>query len=303
MPDIRDFMRIVESGIGHNGGPPLDDPEYDPQNVYDFDKITNAQQVFLRDLWSSFIKDTKENPEILNVNDLNKNKKYPDDQFSNCVHHVIVSEHVPTGPTKREFSDRYTSEPRWYPDVLDIIPGNAFRKWCKNNTTKINSLGWELSRESIGSIYFERLTTDRAEIPRYLYHTTLRSQLETILQNGLQPRYNPSWGHKYSPRVYFTTNFVANNKVFAKFCEYDVVRHQKRDYVVLKIDTRKVKRNTFHYDTQFAGRGNAVYTVDAIPANAIHVDESAQARAEQYTKKFLKPYATDPDYADYFLSK
>lgn len=100
----------------------------------------------------------------------------------------------------------------------------------------------------------------------YIYHYTQKSRVNDILKNGLEPRHERE-EYMYPNRIYFS---LFEDDDLAINLRNSLTRNGKsadKTYSLLRIDARKISRNTQFYFDAFTE--NCVFTVDGITNNVI----------------------------------
>ncbi len=136
----------------------------------------------------------------------------------------------------------------------------------------------ELLKESnFSSQYFrdamKSQDSDRPVKVATLFHAAPLSRVQSILENGLEPRSENSQD-KYPDRIYLTTSESASVRIsfqLRKALIHNKVKKStwKESYAILKIDTSKLPNDFVFYVDGYFPQG--VYTDKPIPPNAISV--------------------------------
>ena len=101
-----------------------------------------------------------------------------------------------------------------------------------------------------------------------LFHVTPTQNVQSILQQGLEPRgpTRPDM-HRYPPRIHFARSMEAAIRMKGMFEKYDAKNGIHRDYSILQVDPAAVDPK--YLDPEFHRDG--IYTTKHVPASAIHL--------------------------------
>lgn len=113
------------------------------------------------------------------------------------------------------------------------------------------------------NIVAKNIYTFRVKPNRYVYHSTKKENIESILKNGLYPKDSSNWEQEDPHLEYPPAIFVSNIKHLAF--------HSGDNYIILKINTSLLKNKWFHDLNMFFGDKAIRYimTFEAIPPEAI----------------------------------
>ena len=173
--------------------------------------------------------------------------------------------------------DIYIFEKYYNKEIKDKI--SKFLEFC----------GWRISRiDKDDSQFILRTVKDRQvndiNVPNFLYHVTNKHNVDSILTNGLVPKFKDK-DDNHIERIYLTPFYYADqfedlaNQLRAAEIQDFVQRYRSKvkeklkfkdfEYTVLRIDTNKITYPIkFYRDPQLPG---AVWTFDNIPPQAISV--------------------------------
>ncbi len=144
------------------------------------------------------------------------------------------------------FSFYISSENNISSDIKKVM--NILLKWKKYALENDNLVMMIKNNEFIDDnsakfkLHYKLLKIKRVKPFRYVYHQTKKANLDSILLNGLLP-YDSSewvsddWTLEYPPAIFANNMPELNN--------YDIFHKDKGDYVVLRIDTSKIKNKWF----------------------------------------------------------
>lgn len=243
--------------------------------------------------------DIKSISHILNKQELNEFVLFPmsfrftrlfENESGDFVHNRENHISVPIEEVKSEIITRFNLAPEQFQKVKAandlelavIIPDIDF---VKNDIIRcMKHLNWNLSSE-VDVIYntkyrehhyiqmrfepmFSYNANDIVKKWNRLYHITTKSNLKSILQNGLLPK-SDNWRFKYPPRVYLIKGNVGKIKMkqIASALYDDRPDYDNESIVQLTIDASKLSEDVdFYLDTLFE---DGIYTYNEIPPEAI----------------------------------
>lgn len=112
-------------------------------------------------------------------------------------------------------------------------------------------------------IYFKELYTSLIKPNRFVYHFSDKSRRESIQKNGILPTPHEGGNWKFDSKLKYPDAVFAVNSETDKWSSGDR----------WKIDTTKIK-NKWWQDLNFRNRKDLIMTFDAIPPDAISLDET-----------------------------
>lgn len=158
---------------------------------------------------------------------------------------------------------RLIIKPSYMDFLKEIMPEINAKGWHVTVVTKMNKRAWQVVFEPILTRHQPKLAQDNG----VYWHITPASNVESILQNGLQPR-DSRFGFNYpQKRVY-----LIKGQKHAEQMKTALGSRDKKpvDYVLLKVRLKGVKGATVHTDPEL--KDVAVYTTQPIPPSQISVE-------------------------------
>lgn len=112
---------------------------------------------------------------------------------------------------------------------------------------------------------------EKIGVPRFLYHATMESNIDSIMKQGLAPRRRLS--DLDDDKIYFSQDRYDNLKMMWKLRQSlikrkMIKRNNSEDWIVLRIDTQKIPNIDFYQDSE---SWTSIYAKQPIPSLAIAI--------------------------------
>ena len=135
--------------------------------------------------------------------------------------------------------------------------------------------------------YEQYKVNDDVAASRFLYHTTKKSNVISIMDNGLVPQSHNGMC-KYPPRTYFYIEEYKNNVYQYAYSLYmsakEHITNPEKEYVVLRVDFNKLDGIDFYDDPLI---DKAVYTTQKISQEFIEVIEEFDVTEKNYVESLI----------------
>lgn len=219
------------------------------------------------------------------ISNIENSDKEDDINLYNESNNIMLSEGLiktfPIGSTIRILEKRFPETNITYTGEEIVISNNKIE--LSEYIALINNLGYYISQVSkTGDIYQSSFKESEVyleivleakfdikveDIPKTLYHSTHKKNLNKILKNGLVPK-SESKLSKHPDRIYLTNRYE-HVYYFSKYILdfYSKVNFYEHDSVILKIDTTTDLDIRLYVDINLSETG--YYTIDNIPPKYI----------------------------------
>lgn len=161
-------------------------------------------------------------------------------------------------------------------NIKDVFKTKNDRKIFYDKLEKLNNqsgffiLNKNLSLQEFIDYLFTTITIEFSKkynietgVPEYLYHVTHPRYIKNILQKGLVPK-SKKMMEDHPERIYLTDRLLYAKRFAGVKYRYTANKDFK-DYIILKIDTKKLNNIKLYLDPLRGDFSNMYYTLDNIP--------------------------------------